>query len=369
MLSSIIDDANQSSMAALHLQNLALAAGRRAVMHIRRACAVVRHQQRTLSPRLLELQSHDFLAAHSWILHLSPEHLDAYLERTDGIDARNELFGELLLKSANLPSSSSIPVPQSTVTLRPARWTDSQSTAAPAHGSSSSSGSRERAPSHSSLRFSTTVSSVQADANGDFELLPPSLSRKEPAPTSTAGRAPVRIYTHRPSVVDDPQAPSSEQVVTPVKRASVTVIDLPLPQRRRFTHVEPAYQDGDVAMADLSADALAADSAPSDPAGDSGSSTVAVIVSAARLFDDEVPVVPSKDGTILDLTKEDTAPAVRKILNIDRRVYDLTNEAMILSPAPKFKEIDLDAHISSDEDADDIKKLLNDDDLSSACSS
>lgn len=365
MLSSIIDDANQSSMSALHLQNLALAAGRRAVGHIRRACAIVRHQQRVLSPRLLELQSQDFLAAHSWILHLSPEHLDAYLERTADIDTRNELFGELLLASANLPSSSSIPTPLST--LRPARRTDSLSPAAPSHNiPSSSSGFRARAPSQSSLRFSTTFATVQAGDNGDFELLPASFSRKEQAPASTAGRAPPLVRPRAPSIVVEPRALSPERLV---KRAPETIIMSPEPQRQRLAPVAPISQDGDVSMADApSSSAPSIDNASAGPAVDSGKSSSIAIVPATHLFDDDVPVIPSQDDSIMDLTQEGPAPSPRKITTIDTRVYDLTDNATIISPAPKFSTIDLDAHISSDEDANNIKSLLNDDDLSSACS-
>ncbi|KJA13036.1 hypothetical protein HYPSUDRAFT_209876, partial [Hypholoma sublateritium FD-334 SS-4] len=46
-------------------------------------------KKRTLSPRILELQSPDFLASLNWLLDLSPEILDTYLQHTKGIDGHN----------------------------------------------------------------------------------------------------------------------------------------------------------------------------------------------------------------------------------------------------------------------------------------
>ncbi|KJA12889.1 hypothetical protein HYPSUDRAFT_210022 [Hypholoma sublateritium FD-334 SS-4] len=255
------------------------------------------------------------------------------------IDARNELFGKLLLASAHLPLSSSIPIPPST--LCPARWTESLSPAAPSHNvPSSSSGFHVRTPSQLSLRFSTTFATVQADDNGDFELLPASFSRKEQAPTSTADRAPPLVRPRAPSVVVEPRALSPERLI---KRASETVIMSPEPQRQRLAPVAPISQDGDVSMADVpSTSAPIIDSASASTTVNSGKSTIIAVVPAAHLFNDDVPVIPSQDDSIMDLTQEE--------------------------PTPKFSTIDLDAHLSSDEDANNIKSLLNDDDLSSTCS-
>ena len=86
--------------------------------------------------------------------------------------------------------------------------------------------------------------------------------------------------------------------------------------------------------------------APSDPV-DSGKSTTA----AADLFDPEVVVTAAADVPV---------------------VYDLTDpDVVIPSPTPKLRDIDLDAQLSSDEDADHIRESLSarlDDEVSSACS-
>lgn len=299
MLSSIINDTNQSSMLALHLQNLALAAGWHAVGHICHVCAIVRHQKHVLSPRLLELQSWDFLAAHNW----------------------------------------------------------------------TSSGSCMRAPSQSLLCFSTMFATVQAGDNGDFELLPALFCCKEQAPASTAGCAPPVVCPRAHSVVVKPHAPSPKHLVTSVKCASETAIMSPRPQHQCLAHITPISQDGNVSMTNAtSISTPAADNTSAGPTINFGKSTITANIPAAHLFDDEIPVVLSKNDSVMDLTKEDTVLSPCKISMIDTHVYNLINSATIISPAPKFQTINVNTHILSDEDADNIKSLLNDDDLSSVCS-
>ena len=354
----ILDDAQQAGLEALHLQNLALAKGRRAALLMQRACSVAAHQKRTLSPRILELQSPDFLASLNWLLDLSPEILDTYLQRTEGIDGHNAMFGELLLADANLPSSSSIPLPQQEIRVRAPPPRPVPSWANP---------SSSTAPPPVFQPTTRTVSVIRADASGEFSLHPATFPSwgSERAPASTASREPPRISRRASVFLEAPPAVSTAEdspvVVVDARQSPAPVVN--------FAPSKDTTHDGDVSMGESLlvdnslADTSMADSAaaptivdtpapvipntPSDPV-DSGKSTT---TAAVDLFDPEVVVTAAADVSV---------------------VYDLTDpDVVIPSPTPKLRDIDLDAQLSSDEDADHIRESLSarlDDEVSSAFS-
>ncbi|KJA14101.1 hypothetical protein HYPSUDRAFT_208980 [Hypholoma sublateritium FD-334 SS-4] len=341
LLPEILDDAQQAGLEALHLQNLALAKGRRAALLMQRACTVAAHQKRTLSLRILELQSPDFLASLNWLLDLSPEILDTYLPCTKGIESHNAMFGELLLTDANLPSSSLIPLPQQEIRIRVPPPRPIPSWAIP---------STSTAPPLVFQPTTRTVSIIRADASGEFSLHPATFPSwgSERAPVSTASREPPRISRCDSVFLEAPHVASTTE------DSPVIVVDphqSPAPVGN-FAPSKDTAHDGDVSMGDTLlvdnslADTLMADSttaptvvdtpapvvqsAPSDPV-DSGKSTT---TAAADLFDPEVVVTTAANVSV---------------------VYDLTNpDVVIPSPTPKLCDIDLDAQLSSDKDADHI---------------
>ncbi|KJA12645.1 hypothetical protein HYPSUDRAFT_210279 [Hypholoma sublateritium FD-334 SS-4] len=198
LLPEILDDVQQAGLEALHLQNLALAKGCRAALLMQRACS-----------------------------------------RTKGIDGHNAMFRELLLADANLPSSSSVPLPQQEIRVRTLPPCPIPSWAIP---------STSTAPPPVLQPTTRTVSVIRADASGEFSLHPatfPSWGSKR-APASTASREPPRISRRDSVFLEAPP------VVSTTEDSPVVIVDarqFPAPVVNLAPSKDTAH-DGDVSMGD-----------------------------------------------------------------------------------------------------------------------